>query len=60
MKSQMSYEELIQKIDTLKNYYMCSGVEEEIKYLHNKENMSYEDIWEYFQILDNDDMFEEE
>ena len=55
----MTYEELLRKISTLRNYYVCSGVEEEITHLHEAEHMSYEEIWEHFQILDEDEMFDE-
>lgn len=55
----MSYEELLRKISTLRNYYVCSGVEEEIAYLYEVEGMTYEEIWDHFQILDEDDMFDE-
>lgn len=47
----MTYEALLEAIDSLCNFYVCTGVEIEIEALR-AEGKSYEEIWEHFQILD--------
>lgn len=50
-KRKMDLDDLLEKIDTLENYYVCDGVLEEIEELR-KQGESYEKIWKHFKLMD--------
>lgn len=47
----MSKQELLNKINTLKNFYVCDGVLLEIADLE-KQGKSYDEIWKHFKLMD--------